>query len=186
MTRPLFWGAGLLPAGVAAWFWAMARPPAFSEMVLADRARLGELLWTVTGNPETYRPEMSLALRQVLERYAPPTAAQRDGLLASGREMARLHRLYWTDARVAAATGRPTQSAERRRLEQRLIASGFLVSLRLQANADLMKRIAAHETIMTNHGVEMVMDEPTIVRVMASQDVRETETVLARLLAPPR
>lgn len=182
-SRSLLFGAGLIVAGAAAWFWATARPQAFSEMAWPDRARIGELLWTVTGNPETYRPEMSQALRQVFERYAPPTATQRDGLRAAGRDMARLHRQYWADAREAAATGRPTRSAERRRLEQRLIASGFLAPLRLQANADLMKRIAAHEAITTNHGVEMVMDGPTIARVLESQDDLETEAVLAGLLA---
>lgn len=182
-VRGLLWGAGLLVAGLAAWVWASARPIPFSAMAWADRAKLGELLWTVTGNPEAYEAGMTQTVRQVFDRYARPAQAELDGLRQVGRGMDDLHRLFWQDALQAVATGRPVKNSERRRLEQRLIVQGFLAPLRIQANEDFMKRLAAREPIMTNHGVEMVMDDVTIRRVLDSRDERETAAVLARLLA---
>lgn len=188
MTRPLLWGAGLLAAGLALWMvWTgvATRPPDFSAMAAPDQAALGELLWRVAANPEASDAGMTERARQVFSRYAPPTAGQREALREAGRAMARLHRLFWEDALQAVATGRLVRSPARGRLEQALIAQGYLVPQRVEANDAMMRRIAAREPIPTNHGVEMLMDDAMIARVLESQDERETAAALDRLLFVP-
>ncbi len=167
------------------WSGVTTRPPDFSAMAAEDRAALGELLWRVAANPEVHDAGMTERARQVLARYTPPTAGQRDALREVGRAMAHLHRLFWEDALRAVATGRSVRSPARGRLEQVLIAQGYLVSQRVEANAAMMRRIAAREPIMTNHGVEMLMDAAMIARVIESQDEQETATALDGLLFVP-
>lgn len=183
--RGLLLGAGLLVIGLAIWSWVATRPPDFSAMAVPDRAALGELLWAVAANPERHDAGMTERAWQVLARYAPPTSGQREALREVGLAMARLHRLFWEDALQAAATGRSVRSPARGHVEQTLITQGYLVSHRVEANAMMMRRIAAREPIPTNHGVEMLMDDAMIRRVLASEDARETAAAVERLVFVP-
>lgn len=153
----------------------------FEEMSPDDRQRLGELVLQLSHNPEELNETIHHQFWEILDRNR--SASPPDFLLLKRRmeNLFYLPKLFWEDARQTLQRQKPFKSKRRDQIEKKLVEEGFLSPPRVQADDAIMEKLSHGDPIMSNHGVEIIVDEQMVTEILTSWDEREIQRAMLTL-----
>ena len=148
----------------------------------ADQARIKTIMGSVANDSTTFTPQVHAEFWTILDR-AHMTRAEEEYMRDRFAEMAVTYqRLFYSDALTALKSGHTVKSAERRELENRLLATGEVSQQRVSANDTLIASIASGKPVSMRGGSVLFNEE--LIRT-ALNSLQTCEGRLAALFTRP-